>query len=44
MIFAHISGIPVEETLPTLVTAGTVLLITRTRLIDRLRRRKELRK
>jgi hypothetical protein len=44
MIFAHISGVPVEETLPTLVSAGTVLLVTRTRLIERLRRRRELRK
>jgi len=44
MILAHISGVPVEETLPTLLSAGTVLLITRTRLIERLRRRRELRK
>lgn len=41
MIFAHVAGVPVEETLPTLVSAGTVLLITRTRLLERLRRRKD---
>jgi hypothetical protein len=44
MIFAHMGGVPVEETLPTLAGAGTVLLVVRARMMYRLRRHKEPRK
>jgi hypothetical protein len=38
---AHVGGVPVEETLPTLAATGTGLLVVRTWLALRLRRRRE---
>ena len=40
MIFAHVGGVPVEELLPSLTGAGVGLLVARTWIIERLRRRR----
>ena len=41
MLVAHVGGLPVEEILPALATAGTGLLGARAWLALRLRRRRE---
>ncbi len=38
---AHMGGVPVEETLPSLAGTGTVLLLARAWLMLHLRRRRE---
>ena len=38
-VVAHIAGVPVEELIPTAAGAGTVLLVSRTWLWLRVRRR-----
>ena len=41
IVLAHVGGVPVEEFLPVLAGAGTGLLVMRTWLMLRLRRRRE---
>jgi hypothetical protein len=38
MIFAHVGGVPLEELLPSLTSAGVGLLMARAWIIRRLRR------
>jgi hypothetical protein len=40
-VFAHVAGLPLEETLPTLAGTSTGLLVVRGWLMLRLRRRRE---
>ena len=40
-MIAHVGPVPVEETLPTLAGAGTVLLVARAWLMLHLRRQQE---
>ncbi len=40
-VFAHIGGVPVEETLPALAGSGTIVLLARAWLMLHLRRREE---
>jgi len=40
MIVAHVGGIPLEEFLPSLTGAGAGLLVARTWIMRRLRRRR----
>jgi hypothetical protein len=39
ILFAHVGGVPVEELIPTVAGAGTALLLARTWVSLRLRRR-----
>ena len=41
MIFAHVGGVPLEESLPALAGTSTGLLVVRGWLMLRLRRRRE---
>jgi hypothetical protein len=40
-VIAHVGGVPLEETLPTLAGASTGLLVVRAWLTLRLRRRRD---
>jgi hypothetical protein len=39
-VMAHVAGVPVEELAPTLAGAGSALLLARTWVVLRLRRRR----
>lgn len=41
MISAHVGGVPLEETVPSLAGAGAALLLARAWLMLHLRRRRE---
>jgi hypothetical protein len=41
VIFAHVGGLPLEETLPSVTGVGAMLLLTRAWLALHLRRRRE---
>jgi hypothetical protein len=43
-VIAHVGGVPVEELMPALAGTGTALLVARTWLTLRLRRRGEPRR
>lgn len=40
-MIAHVGGVPVEESVPALVSAGTALMVVRAHVMLRLRRRKD---
>ena len=41
MTFAHVGGVPLEETLPSITGAGAMLLVARAWLALHLRRQRE---
>jgi hypothetical protein len=41
IVIAHVGGVPLEETLPTLAGTSTVLLVARAWLMLHLRRQRE---
>ena len=44
MVIAHVGGVPLEELLPSVTSAGASLLLARAWLMLHLRRRQELEK